>query len=208
MPAVASSGVSGRRMGRFLLGHLGYALFAPALMIVGTVVHEAAHAAVGLALGGRVLELHVWPELGPHGFRFGHVLYDRHFGELQWLVTMAPALAWTAIALASIFWIGRVSRPRIAKTCLLFCFLLPLADISMQLAGLYCNSPASDYYKVLAEWKTATGVAAVLYFGGFAYAGWRWIFRAIFGDALSAIEYTLGLLAILALPWLPLAYLR
>ncbi len=204
----AHTELSARRMGRFLWTHLAYALLAPLLMIVGTVVHEGAHAAAGLALGGRILEVEVWPEFGPHGFRFGHVLYDRHFGELQWLATMAPAFVWSAIALGSLFWIARIERRWLAKVCFLFCFLLPLADISMQLAGLYCESPSSDYYKVLAGHELATGIAAAIYFGGFAAAGWKWLFRPIFGEALSAVEYGLALASLLLVPWLPLAFLR
>jgi len=206
--ATGSTPLSLRRMGGFLWAHLAYTLLAPALMMAGTVIHEAAHAAAGLALGGRVLEIDVWPEFAPNGFRFGHVLYDRHFGHLQWLVTMAPAFAWTAIALTSLLWVRRIARPWLAKVCFLFLFLLPLADISMQLAGLYCNSPSSDYYRVLVAHETATGFAAIFYFSAFFWAGWRWLFRPIFGEALSRTEYALAMVTILALPWLPLAFLR
>ena len=195
--APPSRGLSPRRVARFLRGHLGYLVLAPLLLFAGTLVHELAHAGAALLVGGEVVDLELWPTRVPGGIRFGATYYEGSFGDLDWLVTMAPALVWTAVAALSLIWLGRW-RGRLAKSLFLILFVLPLADIALQLSGLYAGRAGADYYEVLSGVPVATGAVAVVYFSGFLAAAWRRLFLPIFGrTALSPLEFGLGLVAII-----------
>ncbi len=122
-----------RRVGRFIRANAGYLVLAPLLAWVGTVVHEAAHAAAGVVLGANVDAVRVWPRLVDHGIVWGSVRLDRDVEPL-WLVDLAPAIGGPRSRRRRSPGC-RTSRRVLAKTSYLFAMLLPLADVSMSLAG-------------------------------------------------------------------------
>lgn len=190
MPA---RGVSPRRVGRFVRAHLGYALLAPVLAFAGTVIHELAHAGAAILLGGQVTDLELWPSRVPGGIRFGATYYAGVPADRGWMVTMAPALVWTALAAVAMAWLGRL-RGWPAKSLFLILYVLPLADIALQLGGLYTGRPGSDYYKAMGAVPWLTAIVAAIYFAGFLALGWRRLFTPIFGRAaLSPLEYSAAL---------------
>jgi hypothetical protein len=186
-----------RRIGGFVRAHLAYAMLAPLLMFAGTVVHELAHAGAVLGCGGEVINIDLLPELTSTSISFGSIHWRGPI-ENPDFVTMAPAAVWTLIAASSLLWIGRLRRPIIAKSAFAFLFLLPLVDIALHLGSLYADVAGSDYHKVLADHKTATALVALGYFATALWMGWRRLFQPIFGASLSGLEYTLGMLLLLA----------
>jgi hypothetical protein len=187
------------RVGRFIRANAAYLMLAPLLALVGTIVHEAAHAAAGVVLGAKVESVRVWPRLVDHGILWGSVRLDRDV-EPSWLVDLAPAIVWTALAASALAWLPRVHRRVFARTSYMFAFLLPLADVSMSLAGLFTGDANSDDYKALHGHELAVAFAALVYFGAFLALGWR-VFRVSYGDALSRTEYVAIAVVVLVAPW-------
>jgi hypothetical protein len=140
-----------------------------------------------------VVDIELWPTRGPTGIRFGAVWYEGKVGELEWMVTMAPALVWTVLAGLALWW-KAFGRGWLAKCGFLFLFLLPLTDIALQLGHLVTSRPEADYPRVLGGHPMLTALVAVPYFATFFWLGWRRLFVPIFGRAaLSPAEYALAL---------------
>lgn len=110
---------------------------APALFFLGvTFLHEAAHAVVAIALGGRVIEFAFLP--GPHNL--GHVRWEPPPHAPAWLgalVSIAPYVMWSTLAAATaVFaWLrGPVNR-WLAAALFFWCYVVPLGDIAWNLYG-------------------------------------------------------------------------
>jgi len=110
---------------------------APALFFVGvTFLHEAAHAAVALALGGTVTEFAFLP--GPQAL--GHVRWQPPTGAPAWMgdaVGVAPYVMWSLVAAATIALARlRVRLNRwVAAAIFFWCYFVPLGDIAWNLYG-------------------------------------------------------------------------
>jgi hypothetical protein len=118
---------------RFLRGHLVHVVLSPLLgLTLVTILHEAAHGAVVLAQGGRVVEF----SFLPGGGNYGHIHYE---GAVAFpgLVSLAPYLMWGAFAAgtAALAW----ARPRlpfwVASSLFVWAFAVPLLDIGNAAAG-------------------------------------------------------------------------
>lgn len=174
-------------------------LLAPALMFLGTAVHEGTHAAAVLLAGGTVDDLVLVPTQLPTGWVFGYVSYaDAPEGPL---VPLAPAVVSTLVALVTSLLLAR-ARPTVpARVALLFGVVLPLVDVSMSAAALFAGHPAADWTQALAGREQVVALVLIPYFAAFSVLAWR-AFRAACADALRAPEFAAGLWTLLALPWL------
>ena len=213
MDALADGGepiprwLSPLRIIRFLRVHFAYLLLAPLLMFAGTVIHELAHAAAVIVLGGDVTRIDLLPQRTPTSISFGSIQWNGPIEHADW-ITLAPALVWTIIAACSLLWVGQLrGRPIAARTAFAFGFLLPLVDIALHLGSLFGDVAGSDYHKVLASHKVATALVALPYFAIALSLGWRRLFQPIFGASLSGLEYSLGMLMLLATTPLAIALL-
>jgi hypothetical protein len=110
---------------------------APLLFFVGvTFLHEAAHAAVALALGGTVTEFAFLP--GPHAL--GHVRWEPPPGAAPWMsdaVRVAPYVMWSTVAAATIAlaWLRVRLNRWLAAAIFFWCYFIPLGDIAWNLYG-------------------------------------------------------------------------
>ncbi len=198
-----TSALSPRRVGRFLASTWPYLLLFPLVVEWGTLVHEAAHAAAAAAQGATVTGFHVLPEWSADGFRFGYVTWDGPVSQ-RWLVHLAPGLASTLLALATLAAAGLL-RPSVpSRLTLIFLYFLPLVDVSMSLAGLYRGSRTADYWVALHGREAWVAPAAVAYFAALGVAGSA-LFRRAWPDGLSPLEYGLGYAGLLAAPWVRFA---
>lgn len=112
-------------------------------MVLGTVLHEGAHALMTLALGGTVEDVNVLPAFGPHGLRFGWVDWSDLDASGSALALLAPFLAAHVHALAGTLVVPRVKAP-LGKLLFFTSVLLPLFDISMLHGGLFARRPSAD----------------------------------------------------------------
>jgi hypothetical protein len=131
-----------RECGRFLRGHLAHVLLSPLLgFTLVTVLHEAAHALLVVAQGGRVVEF----SFVPGGGNYGHV---RYAGAVAFpaLVSLAPYLMWGAFALgtAALAW----ARPRLpfwlTSSLFVWAFAVPLLDIGNAAVGWLAGGSSND----------------------------------------------------------------
>jgi len=110
---------------------------APALFFLGvTFLHEAAHAVVAIALGGRVIEFAFLP--GPHNL--GHVRWEPPPHAPPWLgalVSIAPYVMWSTLAGATALfaWRRRPVNRWLAGALFFWCYVVPLGDIAWNLYG-------------------------------------------------------------------------
>ena len=182
----------------FIQAHWRWALLAPLLMVLGTVLHEGAHALMTLALGGTVEDVSVLPAFGPHGLRFGWVDWSDLDASGSALALLAPFLAAHVHALAGTLVIPRVKAP-LGKLLFFTSVLLPLFDISMLHGGLFARRPSADLSHfedyallfALIGWPTLFGLGVL---------AWR-AFRSQWAG-LERDQFALLLVMLLALPWL------
>lgn len=59
----------------------------PVYLLIGTLRHEAAHAAVAYLQGAEIIKLTFWPSIYNQKFYFGYVIWR---GETDWLTIAAP----------------------------------------------------------------------------------------------------------------------
>ena len=176
------------RLPRFAWRHAPYALLAPLFMVIATAIHEAAHGLVGVLLGARVVEFHVWP--GEHHGRnvWGWVQFDRAV-EPAWLLGVAPALGWVVVAVVAAVGVPRV-RPRpLAKVLFAIGSLVPIVDVTNQTTGMLRGAPDADHSIAFAGAHglgLALGIAYALAVGALA---WRPFCRVFGDDALSPAEF-------------------
>lgn len=184
------TGVSPRRMGQFTWAHLGWVALAPALMILGTTLHELAHAAVAVLQGGHLEQLRLLPHVEGKTFYFGRVWYSGATGDTRW-VDLAPAAL--AVAIASVGpWLVRRCRPGPwAKLALLAVFVLPMFDLTLAGSGLAFGRSEADWFKALAGHAVLALAALAAFVAWQVPRGYRAFVHAC-GPALSQAEFALG----------------
>ena len=134
-PPAARSGW--RDVGRALIPFGPQIAVAPVLFFVGvTFLHEAAHAVVAIALGGRITEFAFLP--GPHNL--GHVRWEPPPHAPPWLgdlVSVAPYVMWSVLAAATALFAWRRVRVNrwLAAAIFFWCYFVPLGDIAWNLYG-------------------------------------------------------------------------
>ena len=183
---------------------------APVLFFVGvTFLHEAAHAAVALAIGGRITEFAFLP--GPHNL--GHVRWEAPPHAPAWmgdLVGVAPYLMWSLLAAATIVLAWRRARLNrwLAAAVFFWCYFVPLGDIAWNLYGGRGDLAVGGADGLILQ---AVGTAALLAAFAIGYGVRRRLFGAHAVDvrgylagalligAASALAGGLGLLAFSAL---------
>lgn len=110
---------------------------APVLFFVGvTFLHEAAHAAAALALGGRIDEFAFLP--GPQNL--GHVRWSPPPGAPAWvgdIVGAAPYVMWSVVAGVVLLLARRRVRlnPWLAAALFYWGYFIPIGDIAWNLWG-------------------------------------------------------------------------
>jgi hypothetical protein len=162
-----------------------WALFIPHLVVapivlltVVTFLHELAHAAVALALGGTVTEFSFLPSQG-------------HLGHIQWkpapgtsssadlLVSLAPYVMWSICAAATgvVASLSRAGRPHwlLASTIFIWGYVVPVGDIAWNLFSGRGDLTFPGWVGVMVQ---ALGAAALLV----AYAIGYLVQRRLFGD--------------------------
>ena len=182
------------RIARFSWSHAWMVLLAPVLVVFGTLVHELAHGLAAVLQGAEIYDI----QLLPSGDKFGSISHSAvaHPGA----VMVAPVIVWTLIASTTLCLLHLVRRDALAKLAFVSLFLLPLADISMSVAGLVGHRANADLYRALAGLETEVAAVTVVAFVLFGIAGWRALKPRVDGK-LSGLEYALGYTALLALPF-------
>lgn len=123
------------RAARFSLLFAPHVLIAPLAFFLGvTFLHEVAHAAAALALGGRVTEL----AFLPGAENLGHMRWDPPAGAPGWfgeVVSVAPYLMWSGFAAATIVVAALPNRLHwlLASTLFFWWYVVPLGDIGWNL---------------------------------------------------------------------------
>ena len=191
------------RLARFVWTEKRYLWLLPLAMLFGTLFHEAAHALTAITQGAQITELSITPGWSPEGyFRFGYVSHTRPRGLYsESVILLAPILAWTLLAASTALWVSKITPGWRVKTSLIFLYFLPLADVSMQLRGLFYGAVESDLHRALHGVEINTALVACFYFGGFGGLGYR-LFRGAYGAALHRAEFALGYAFILGASWL------
>jgi len=178
---------------RFAKGHWHVPLLLPPMLIVFTILHEAAHALAVLLQGGRVTEF-VWlPSRG----EWGHIRYTFPNG-VSWdhrLIALAPyLLALAAIALALLLCLRRRPWPHtIASMIFAWLYLAPLAELA-NVAGPWLLGKPNDLAAVIPHPRAAH--TAILVTAAFVAVALGWpLQRRLYRDhALSTPAYLLAVL--------------
>lgn len=191
-----------QRIGRYLWSRRVFLALLPALLILGALVHELAHALAVAAQGGTILELDVTPSLRGGSLGFGRLVHDRV--AWPWLVSLAPTLMWTLIAGATLAALPRIRGRRLGEGLLVGLVLVPLVDVSFGFAGLFLGAPRTDLYRVLFGHELMAGLFMNGLFAAFGWLAWR-RFHALAPDALGAGEFTALYVGLLGAPWLLVA---
>jgi hypothetical protein len=130
-PIAHADGASGLRgLGRALVLFAPQVALAPVLFFVGvTFLHEAAHAAAALALGGTVTEFAFLPS----GNNLGHVRWLPPAGAPGWLaglVSVAPYAMWSLLASGTALLAARRVRLNrwLAAAIFFWGYVVPLGD--------------------------------------------------------------------------------
>jgi hypothetical protein len=170
---------------RALVLFLPQVALAPVLFFVGvTLLHEAAHAVVALALGGTVTEFAFLPS----GGNLGHVRWvpppgaPGFYGDL---VTVAPYVMWSLFAASAALLAVRRARlgPWLGAAVFFWCYFVPLGDIAWNLYGTHGDLAIGG-----AEGLVMQTVGTVALLG--AYTLGHPIQRRLFGDrSVGALGY-------------------
>jgi hypothetical protein len=193
--------LSVQRIGRFIRQNLRYGLLLPVVIVLGTLIHEAAHAAAILLQGGRVTRFEILPQPLFSLGSFGRTAYTGIGEDGRWFIALAPALLGIGVALCTAAVSTQLRRGgRLLQVLVAFGFLGPLVDASIGAAGLFGQVPRSDWFVALHGLELPMAVAFGAYISIFGEIG-LFLFRRAWGDALSTTEYTLALLLLIAMPW-------
>jgi hypothetical protein len=159
---------------RHVLSFLGsqwpWALLAPLLMLLGTALHESAHALGVLVSGGRVLGLDLLPVFEAGHFRFGQTRWAglEHPPDLALAFPFLLAHGHATLgALASARFAGRAGRVLFFTSS-----LLPMFDVAQLHAGLWLGSRTADLGKLSAEAAFGARLSLPLLLG-LAALSWR-----------------------------------
>jgi hypothetical protein len=183
---------------------------APALFFVGvTFLHEAAHAVVALALGGKITEFAFLP--GPHNL--GHVRWQPPPHAPAWMgdaVSLAPYVLWSLLAATTIVLAWRRVRLNrwLAAAIFFWCYFVPLGDIAWNLYGGQGDLAVGGIDGLVMQAIGTTALLAAFVCGHLVQqrlfaeravrAGGYLVCAAVIGAA-SALAAGLGLLAFSAL---------
>jgi hypothetical protein len=166
-----------RDLARVLWPFVPQLAVAPVLFFVGvTFLHEAAHAAVAIALGGTVTEFAFLP--GPHNL--GHVRWEPPPHAPAWLgelVSVAPYVMWALLAAATVAFArfrGRVNR-WLAAAIFFWCYFIPIGDIAWNLYGGRGDLAVGGMDGLLLQ---AVGTVALVVAFGLGYSVQRRLFGA------------------------------
>lgn len=127
----------------FLWRQKAWALLGPFLMLLGTVLHEGAHALAVIALGGTVDSMVLTPRFSREGVTFGQTWHEGVPEARLWVVACAPFVFAHVHALAGCFVVARTGA-RWARVVFFTSVLLPLFDIALLLAGVARQADRSD----------------------------------------------------------------
>jgi hypothetical protein len=171
---------------RFCLFFSPHLLAAPVVLVLGvTFMHELAHAAAALAVGGAVTDFALLPGQG----YLGHVRWDPPPGA-GWvedgLVSLAPYLMWSTMAALVCATAAFPNRLHwmVAASLYLYGYVVPIGDIAW---NLYVAG-TSDLVVPGPEGLFAQAVGSLLLVG--AYVVGFWVQRRLFGDrAVGMLGY-------------------
>jgi hypothetical protein len=192
-----------RQLLRFTWNEKAYILLLPLSMFFATLWHEASHALMALFQGATVTEFSIVPSVSPSGyFRFGYISYiwQEPLYSVR-LISLAPFFSCTFLALSAPLYLARLPEGFPRKCSLIFLYFVPLADIGMQLKGLFYRNAESDYFRALRGFETPVALSSLLFFSYFGWLGYR-LFRAAYGDALRPAAFTVGYLFVLSASWI------
>lgn len=196
--------MSGRTLS-FIATHWAWALLAPVLMLVGTTLHESAHALGALLAGGTVEGLVLLPSLGVNGLIFGRTEWSGIAeGPAADLAKSSPfILAHLHAALGAL--VSARFPGRVGRVVFFTSSLLPMVDVSMLHAGLFLGSRSADLARLSPPAALAAGLALPL-LGGLGFLSWR-AFRRNWPppQGLSGFAFAVLLFTLLAAPWLRFA---
>ena len=194
-------------IGRFFRGHWAHLLLAIPAVVGFTVVHELAHCAAVWIQGGQVTEF-VWL---PSPGEWGHMRYEFQRGVVYSarFISLAPYLCWLLLCLLSA---GLSLKPRpwpfwFGSTLFVWCFIVPLADISNTALPYLTRAADNDFLRAFGEptlpIATVVGIGTtVLVCLGFAIQRRLYRERAV-GLAAYGVLAAAGAVGIIALTWAP-----
>ncbi len=181
-------------MFRFAWSHKTFVLAAPLVIVLGTLIHELAHAAAVWIQGGVVTDIAILPSWAGS---WGHMSYLPDPRVEVWWVSMAPLFAWTGISLAAGLALPVWGRRRGARLLFLVFFVLPVMDVALSFAGLYAGAAGSDFHKALGGLEVELLPAVAAYFAVYAFWGWR-LFRSIAPGELGWLDFLAGYAGMMA----------
>jgi hypothetical protein len=173
---------------RFWALFIPHLIVAPiALLTAVTFLHELAHAAAILALGGTVTQFSFLPSQG----HLGHVQWQAPPGttsSAHLLVSLAPYLMWSACAVGTIVvaWFSRGLHWLLASTIFVWGYVVPLADIAWNLFSGRGDLSVPGWEGVLVQALGAAGL-------GLAYALGYFVQRRLFADrSVGVVGYVVS----------------
>lgn len=179
-----------REIGRFLGRFWWVGLLTVPFLLVITIVHETAHAAVAMAQGATIEEF-VWL---PSGDLWGYVSYTFPAGA-EWsssAISLAPYGLWLILSLATLVYSRRfrtIERARRGVGALIFTwfFVLPIGDIANAAMPYLLVSKENDWFSAFGppSWEPLLLTIAVLAAAG--VAGHR-AQRNLLGDAALSVK--------------------
>jgi hypothetical protein len=180
-----------RRMLAFVRAHLAYLLLAPVIVVLGTLLHELAHALAAVAQGAEIYKIQILPSFDRGYFTFGYVTHSTPPCANALLISLAPTIGSTVVAAGTaLLLLGRTPATRWKIVYLAF-FVLPIADVALSLGGLVHGITGSDWYTAfhgMEAWILPAAFAALV---GSGWLGWRLFLRAV-GRRLEPMEFGLG----------------
>jgi hypothetical protein len=194
--AHAEAMLSMKRVARFLWTYKGWPLLLPILFVVGMLVHGAFAAAAILVQGGTVelvlLRLGFWYQLGP--------------STNPWTIILTPVAAWIWVAAFGALLVRRLPPGFLARLLSVFFCALPSLAISGAFSRGVASPRAAPYFDVLPYHLIISAVVAGVILCWLGILAW-WPFRRAWGAALSKVEFAIGYLLLMALPWVVFATL-
>jgi hypothetical protein len=172
-----------RKIGRALLPFAPQIAVAPVLFFVGvTFLHESAHAAMAIALGGTIKEFAFLP--GPDAL--GHVRWEPPPHAPPWLgdlVSVAPYLMWSLVAAAVILLAFRRVRvgPWLGAAIFFWGYFVPIGDIAWNLYGGRGDLAVGGFDGIAVQLIGTMALAAAFVLGYFVQ-------RRLFGERAVGVR--------------------
>jgi hypothetical protein len=186
--------LSSRRLSQFFWEHRFHPLLFPLILAWTSWMHGALLALSVLAQGGQIVG---W-QLVPANFQ-----YAPGPSEREWLVVLPPVVFWVALSLATACIApGQASRRR-GRMLAIFGILAPIMAVSGSTA-IPLLEPQDNFFRPLWQHPVATIAVTAALGGVIGRLAWA-VYRELWDQPLSRLEFGLAWTTFLLLPWVFMA---